>query len=356
MSTIGQGGPPGANMIAIIVRPMPSETRAPVEQLAAFCGPLGLVGVATASSLPAAAALAPDVIARGLDGGHDPGAVDARRVEPDRGALGREVDVRLGHAIGAVEEALDAVHAARAGHARRRAAVSSVRGFGGGAVTARSGYYRGVSRRAAGRQAMRIPQHTGAVAGLRLRGAHLTDSALARRGWARACTPDEALSTRMRMLPMPRPGAEPAKATLGPAGAPMLFVVDDDLATLELLCEIGAGRRMGGPRIHAPLRVLRALARGAKPTLAHPGRRPARWPRRRSRAPAPRGPAHGRDPILVCTAAHPMRQAEIGAWAPVISKPFDLAEIEAFLAAAAHQPTDPTLTASGQARLGACAP
>lgn len=48
-------------------------------------------------------------------------------------------------------------------------------------------------------------------------------------------------------------------------------------------------------------------------------------------------------PILVCTAAHPMRVAEIGAWAPVISKPFDLAEIEAFLGAAAslHEGTHP---------------
>lgn len=41
--------------------------------------------------------------------------------------------------------------------------------------------------------------------------------------------------------------------------------------------------------------------------------------------------------LLVCTAAHPMRRAEIGNWAPVVSKPFDLAVIERFLdAAAAH--------------------
>jgi DNA-binding response OmpR family regulator len=42
-------------------------------------------------------------------------------------------------------------------------------------------------------------------------------------------------------------------------------------------------------------------------------------------------------PTLVCTAAHPMRQAEIGAWAPVVTKPFDLLEIESFLAAAARR-------------------
>jgi DNA-binding response OmpR family regulator len=39
-------------------------------------------------------------------------------------------------------------------------------------------------------------------------------------------------------------------------------------------------------------------------------------------------------PLLVCTAAHPIRQAEIGSWAPVISKPFDVGEIERFLNAA----------------------
>lgn len=39
-------------------------------------------------------------------------------------------------------------------------------------------------------------------------------------------------------------------------------------------------------------------------------------------------------PVLVCTAAHPLRQAEIGAWAPVLSKPFELREVERFLRAA----------------------
>ena len=39
-------------------------------------------------------------------------------------------------------------------------------------------------------------------------------------------------------------------------------------------------------------------------------------------------------PVLVCTAAHPLRQAEIGSWAPVLSKPFELGAIERFLRAA----------------------
>jgi DNA-binding response OmpR family regulator len=41
-------------------------------------------------------------------------------------------------------------------------------------------------------------------------------------------------------------------------------------------------------------------------------------------------------PLVVCTAAHPMRQAEITGWAPVIPKPFDLAQIDELLHAAAR--------------------
>ncbi len=41
-------------------------------------------------------------------------------------------------------------------------------------------------------------------------------------------------------------------------------------------------------------------------------------------------------PLVVCTAAHPMRQAEITSWAPVIPKPFDLAQIDELLHAAAR--------------------
>jgi hypothetical protein len=40
-------------------------------------------------------------------------------------------------------------------------------------------------------------------------------------------------------------------------------------------------------------------------------------------------------PMLVVTAARPMRQAEIGSWAPVVTKPFDLDQVERFLEAAA---------------------
>lgn len=42
-------------------------------------------------------------------------------------------------------------------------------------------------------------------------------------------------------------------------------------------------------------------------------------------------------PLVVCTAAAPRRQAEITSWAPVLSKPFDLGEIEDLLASAARR-------------------
>ncbi|MDQ2689241.1 MAG: response regulator [Chloroflexota bacterium] len=41
--------------------------------------------------------------------------------------------------------------------------------------------------------------------------------------------------------------------------------------------------------------------------------------------------------LLVCTGAHPIRQAEIGAWAPVVSKPFRIEELERYLDAAARR-------------------
>ncbi len=41
-------------------------------------------------------------------------------------------------------------------------------------------------------------------------------------------------------------------------------------------------------------------------------------------------------PLLVCTAATPPRCAEIGSWAPVLSKPFSLGDLEGHFAAAAR--------------------
>ena len=113
-----------------------------------------------------------------------------------------------------------------------------------------------------------------------------------------------------------------------------MFVVDDDAATLELLCEIARDAGWAA-RGFTRLSGLRASLEQVKPTLLildddlpdGRGGDLARQLRQDQRM--------ADVPILVCTAAHPMRAAEIGAWAPVISKPFDLAEIEAFLSATA---------------------
>lgn len=144
------------------------------------------------------------------------------------------------------------------------------------------------------------------------------------------------MHTRMRILSTPQ-RTDPAHASSADRfRPPALFVVDDDVATLELLCEIA---RDAGWIAHGFTRLseLRASLAETKPTLLILD----------DDLPDGRGGDLARElhddkrtadvPVLVCTAAHPMRQAEIGAWAPVVSKPFDLSEIEAFLAAAARR-------------------
>lgn len=122
-------------------------------------------------------------------------------------------------------------------------------------------------------------------------------------------------------------------ANLVDSPGPILFAVDDDVGTLELVCDIAqeAGWVAFGFTRLAELmaaldqrrpRVLILdddLVDGRGGDLARTLRE---------------DPRMAGVTLLVCTAAHPMRLAEIGAWAPVISKPFDLLEIERFLEAA----------------------
>jgi DNA-binding response OmpR family regulator len=116
-------------------------------------------------------------------------------------------------------------------------------------------------------------------------------------------------------------------------GRPVVFVVDDDVATLGLLCEIAldAGWECRG---FSRLDEVRRAMSERPPALLIvdddlPDGRGGDVARERGDDPVVAGV-----PLLVCTAAHPMRQAEIGGWAPVVSKPFDLAAIERFLHAA----------------------
>ncbi len=123
------------------------------------------------------------------------------------------------------------------------------------------------------------------------------------------------------------------------AEAPVLFVADDDLPTLELLREVA--RESGWTSVgFTRLGPLRVALDSRRPTLVIID----------DDLPDGRGGDLARDlrsdprleglPLLVCTAATPMRQAEIGTWAPVVSKPFELGEIEEFLAAAVRRDGD----------------
>lgn len=122
----------------------------------------------------------------------------------------------------------------------------------------------------------------------------------------------------------------------GEGAAPVLYVVDDDVATVELLCEVARERGWvahGFTRIEPLIGALRVL----RPTLLVlddelPDGRGGDLARLLRRTP---GTADL--PLLVCTAAQPMRQAEIGGWAPVVAKPFDLDDVERFLDAAARR-------------------
>ena len=127
--------------------------------------------------------------------------------------------------------------------------------------------------------------------------------------------------------------------------APVLYVVEDDVATLELLRDVAADagwEARGFTRI-APLRS--ALAHETPSLLVLdddlPDGRGGDLARELRQDPRLAGMK-----LLVCTAAHPTRQAEITAWAPVVSKPFDLGQIERYFEAAAHRQAP---TASGRA-------
>ena len=127
-----------------------------------------------------------------------------------------------------------------------------------------------------------------------------------------------------------------SETTQDRAEAPVLFVADDDLSTLELLRDVAhaSGWNSVGFTRLATLRA--ALDRGL-PTLLIVD----------DDLPDGRGGDLARDlradprlehiPLLVCTAAPLTRIAEIGSWAPVVSKPFELGEIEEFLAAAVRR-------------------
>jgi two-component system phosphate regulon response regulator PhoB len=110
-------------------------------------------------------------------------------------------------------------------------------------------------------------------------------------------------------------------------------VVDDDLPTLELLCEVAneSGWRSVGFTRLAPL--IAALDQRRPSLLIIDDDLPDGSGADLVRD-LRRDPRMEDLPLVVCTAASPPRQAEITSWAPVLPKPFELGEVEEFLAAA----------------------
>lgn len=140
----------------------------------------------------------------------------------------------------------------------------------------------------------------------------------------------------MHIVPHGDPDSEPHQAAnAAHEAAPVVFIVDDDPMTLALLSDVAVD---AGWTVHrfARLQEVRRRLDHELPTLLildddlpdGRGGDLARELRRNGRM--------ADTPLLVCTAAQPIRQAEIGSWAPVVSKPFDLAEIDAFLEASAR--------------------
>lgn len=121
----------------------------------------------------------------------------------------------------------------------------------------------------------------------------------------------------------------------GGAPCPLLYVVDDDEATSALLRDVAeeAGwEALAFPRL-GPLRTALQHRRPSFLILDDelPDGRGGDFAQELKR-----DPSMADVPMLVCTAARPMRQAEIGDWAPVVAKPFDLSQIERFLESAAR--------------------
>lgn len=115
-----------------------------------------------------------------------------------------------------------------------------------------------------------------------------------------------------------------------PDEAPVLWIVDDDPSTAELVGQVAENSGWIAHRF-ARLSDVRGSLGRRRPALLIldddlPDGRGGDLARELRD-----DPATADVPTVVCTAAPVTRQEEIGAWAPVISKPFEVSEIEAHL-------------------------
>ena len=117
---------------------------------------------------------------------------------------------------------------------------------------------------------------------------------------------------------------------------PVMFAVEDDPSTLALLREVALDAGWETRGFSRLSEFERAMVKRVPDLVILDDDLPDG--RGGDRARELRDDRRLRDvPVLVCTAAPPLRQAEIGAWVPVVNKPFDLGEIERILRAAARR-------------------
>jgi two-component system phosphate regulon response regulator PhoB len=111
---------------------------------------------------------------------------------------------------------------------------------------------------------------------------------------------------------------------------PVLFAVEDDLSTLELLREVASEAGWAALGFTRLAEFERAIAERVPDLVILDDDLPDGRGGDRVRELA-RDERMREVPVIVCTAAPPNRRAEIGASAPVVNKPFEIGELESFL-------------------------
>jgi len=127
---------------------------------------------------------------------------------------------------------------------------------------------------------------------------------------------------------------------------PVLFAVEDDPSTLEMLHDVATDAGWATLGFSQLSEFERAVAERVPDLVILDDDLPDG--RGGDRARELRRDRRLRNvPVFVCTAASLRRQAEIGAWVPVVSKPFDLGDIERILDAVAQRRSSPVHRAAG---------
>ena len=130
------------------------------------------------------------------------------------------------------------------------------------------------------------------------------------------------------------------------SGRPVLFAVEDDPSTLEMLHDVATDAGWAALGFSQLSDFERAVAERVPDLVILDDDLPdGRGGDRARELRRDRRLRHV--PVVVCTAASLPRQAEIRAWVPVVSKPFDLGEIERILDAVARRRGSPVHGAAG---------